>query len=72
MRKPLSDGRVLWLFEECTDLVEIYHDAQATRQYAREQILKTLNFEMAMDGMDPAKHREQVERILDKELDRVY
>ena len=71
-QQPLTDGRILWLQEECHDLVKIYREAQATRQHARAQILRTLYFEMSMDKLDPAAHREQVEMILDKELDHVY
>lgn len=71
-QQPLPDGRVLWLQEECRDLVAIYKDAEAMRDYAREQILRTLAFEMEMDKLDPAAYREQVETILDRELDRVY
>lgn len=71
-QQPLSDGRVLWVQEECHDLVKIYHDAQAPRDLARERILHTLYFEMREDGMHPAAHREAVETILDAELERVY
>ena len=71
-QKRLSDGRHLWIVQECRDMARAWRAQDKTRKAARSDILYKLMEEMWNDGYNFLFYREEVEALLDAELDKVY